>query len=272
MVRKHERLMTFIGAAILFATFLTKDWKQEQTKDLVAEIDKAREIYVLRTDLQSVHHQVTLLDDTVQQGVKHATDSGSVASEIDWELTYDQMSIVHFETTSNNLREFAKKLNLRSYMKELSDLQQSNVTRHKQLDSLQAEWYIQRIDDSLKDLNSETLDASMNSFLRSLSEAGINVHDIKRRMKKEQQQSEQLKQDSLSVVLDRIHSLRYSFEGIDDKYDGLTLRMLQEADEIKDRQSVQLSYYNRLAIVLYCLGLSLGLIGKLIGVNAGGGD
>jgi DNA-binding transcriptional MerR regulator len=112
----------------------------------------------------------------------------------------------------------------------------------------------------------------MNSFLRSLSEAGINVHDIKRRMKKEQQQSEQLKQDSLSVVLDRIHSLRYSFEGIDDKYDGLTLRMLQEADEIKDRQSVQLSYYNRLAIVLYCLGLSLGLIGKLIGVNAGGGD
>jgi hypothetical protein len=208
----------------------------------------------------------------VQQGVKHATDSGSVASEIDWELTYDQMSIVHFETTSNNLREFAKKLNLRSYMKELSDLQQSNVTRHKQLDSLQAEWYIQRIDDSLKDLNSETLDASMNSFLRSLSEAGINVHDIKRRMKKEQQQSEQLKQDSLSVVLDRIHSLRYSFEGIDDKYDGLTLRMLQEADEIKDRQSVQLSYYNRLAIVLYCLGLSLGLIGKLIGVNAGGGD
>jgi hypothetical protein len=53
-LRRHQGILTFIGAVIVFGTFVTKDALRDHLKDLVDSIERSEGIYVVRSDIHGL--------------------------------------------------------------------------------------------------------------------------------------------------------------------------------------------------------------------------
>jgi hypothetical protein len=79
---KHRRVMTFVGALIVFVTFVVKDGVRERLKDLAASINSAESVFAIRNDtattamwLQRIQEQVDWVSEKVTlKGTKYSGD------------------------------------------------------------------------------------------------------------------------------------------------------------------------------------------------------
>lgn len=54
LFRQHSRVITFLGAVIVFATFVVKDGFRENLKNLTDSIDSAESVFLIRSDLEDI--------------------------------------------------------------------------------------------------------------------------------------------------------------------------------------------------------------------------
>lgn len=107
--RSHNRLLTFVGALIVFFTFVIKEGLREHLKDLVDSIDSAQTFYTVRSDSQNLsaklsdlqQHLADLEDEVSSRNNKSGDGSqddpairtGAVKSALDaLEVSLDNMS------------------------------------------------------------------------------------------------------------------------------------------------------------------------------------
>ena len=82
LLTQHRRLVTFIGALIVFVTFVVKDGLREQLKDLVSSIDSAESVFAIRNDanttamwLQRLQEQVDWIAEKIKlKGTSYSGD------------------------------------------------------------------------------------------------------------------------------------------------------------------------------------------------------
>jgi hypothetical protein len=63
--RRHNRLLTFTGALIVFVTFLVKEGKRESLKDLGDSVDAAESVFVIQSDSLSYPLLLTSMEDKI---------------------------------------------------------------------------------------------------------------------------------------------------------------------------------------------------------------
>jgi hypothetical protein len=64
-LHKHNRLLTFTGALIVFVTFLVKEGKRESLRDLGDSVDAAESVFVIRHDSLSTPVQLASVEDKI---------------------------------------------------------------------------------------------------------------------------------------------------------------------------------------------------------------
>jgi hypothetical protein len=65
--RRHNRLLTFAGALIVFVTFLVKEGKRESLKDLADSVDAAESVFVIRSDNFTTPVQLARVEDKIDK-------------------------------------------------------------------------------------------------------------------------------------------------------------------------------------------------------------
>ena len=69
--RRHDRLISFIGASVVLITFIVKDEIRQDLKDLVDSIDQAENVFMIRSDSRDLGEQVEHLQhDLRDKGTK----------------------------------------------------------------------------------------------------------------------------------------------------------------------------------------------------------
>src|SRR5882672_6760922 len=65
--RRHNRLLTFAGALIVFVTFLVKEGKRESLKDLADSVDAAESVFVIRSDSFTTPVQLARMEEKIDE-------------------------------------------------------------------------------------------------------------------------------------------------------------------------------------------------------------
>src|ERR1700752_71865 len=63
---RYDRLLAFAGALIVFLTFVVKEGKRDELKDLTAAIDSAESIFVIRTQMGASNEKLRLLIQSIK--------------------------------------------------------------------------------------------------------------------------------------------------------------------------------------------------------------
>jgi DNA-binding transcriptional MerR regulator len=86
-VVRHHRTLTFIGALVVFVTFVVKDGLREQLKDLVSSISTAESVFAIRNDtstttmwLQRLQEQVDWVAEKIK--LKGTSFSGDMVEKL----------------------------------------------------------------------------------------------------------------------------------------------------------------------------------------------
>lgn len=61
-LREHSRIVTFLGALIVFATFITKDVWRERIKDSSDSLQSDSSFYLLRFDHENQQNQLSRIE------------------------------------------------------------------------------------------------------------------------------------------------------------------------------------------------------------------
>lgn len=67
-IRRHNRSLTFVGALIVFATFVVKEGFRDHLKGLVKQIDNATSVFVIRQDTERTGLVLKAIEDEIANG------------------------------------------------------------------------------------------------------------------------------------------------------------------------------------------------------------
>jgi hypothetical protein len=95
LIRKHSRLLIFLGALIVFITFIIREGLREHLKDLVDSIDSAQGVFVVEQENQQLSQalaELYRLDSATYTNVlTHSPNPGQItlqSVELHWQATY----------------------------------------------------------------------------------------------------------------------------------------------------------------------------------------
>lgn len=226
-LRKHHRLLTFVGALIVFGTFVVKDALREQLKDLVDSIDSAQSTYVVRMDISRIELYVKSLNRYVRygsssQGETKIAQTESLKRDID-----DLVGMTQYLAAQvGNINRLAQKLGSAN-KKEVTNSIESINKQH------------------------EDLRASVTDYVRL---------------------AENNDQSRLSEMSSKIDASWHTAETLVTSTPQFAFNLLTSAREVSKRQEERYRFYTWASYFLYALGWSLGLIGRLVGVETGAGE
>jgi hypothetical protein len=234
---RHEKIITLLGALILFFTFIVKDNKREAHKELVARIADAQTVYGSRNEMVSVMQTLQALSIRVADIVQQTKTSGS----------------------SNAEQETA------SFLPALADLQQEKEICSVRLDMLGelasklpgGEAFKKRINDANALI--EKLDTQLEASEDNIKEL-VNNSPSPERLKSA---VGGLRYD-LENEISQTHHLMFIAA-------KLRLDLFQIADTTKQKSEHRLKWYSGFSIALYIIGWALALVAKLFGAKSIGG-
>jgi hypothetical protein len=126
---KHRRLVTFIGALIVFVTFVIKDGLREQLKDLVSSIDSAESVFAIRNDtattamwLQRLQEQVDWIAEKIK--LKGTSYSGDMVERMHSSLEIINEVHESLDVSLGNISQLLEKV----------PGQQQNEKKHKEIE------------------------------------------------------------------------------------------------------------------------------------------
>ena len=236
-LRKHQRLVSFIGASIVLATFILREVVRDHLKDLADSLDQARSVFAIQGQLDSTNQRLRWL-------LNHQ----------DFEVTLKQIRRISksgptFEDTKDGIDSL-----LEQDISVVADLQATQQNLNRLLEKLPSSVYptdLQGNDDELKRLKDE-----------------------RDELEKKMQTCTSEKNPTQSCSLDFVNEMDKQSDALDVKlfWMGLKLRKasgntLEEAEKELQRREAWYSYANFASVFLFIVGWSLGLVGSLYQVK-----
>jgi hypothetical protein len=245
-IRKHSHLLSFIGASIVFLTFIVKEGLGERWRHTLETIDTAEYFYSIRDDTAELSHNTDLIlaevlriesktqgkEDLFPVLMHQVTSLGVDLGSIDGRLTAINVLVNSLHANDRN-RQTASQLKFyrEEYLKQF-----------------------QTINDLMSDLDLPKADAEVKS-------------EAEAKAKSKTQYSQ------LDILELRIYSLRDSLKELRGKVDALQKEVLADAEATRDRNKDYSTLATLLSWSLFTIGWGLGLLGKVYGVpEATGGD
>ena len=65
-LRRHSRILTVLGALIVFVTFVVKEGLRDRGKDLLASVESAQTTFVMRSDVEDLRLQLRSLQRSIR--------------------------------------------------------------------------------------------------------------------------------------------------------------------------------------------------------------
>ncbi len=132
VLQRHHHLVTFVGAVIVFLTFVARDGIREQLKDFVASLDTAENMFVLREGNQFTESRIAELTRNFkvffEESHKSKSDDEWFEEKLDNELQLVQVDLVELANRINNVERILGKApnhqdeqDLRPLKEELND-------------------------------------------------------------------------------------------------------------------------------------------------------
>lgn len=233
--KKHKKLLPIIGAGIVLATFVVKEALREDLKDFVDAIDSAAGVFVIRGDFNSTAFQLRVIEqkiDRVEQVTTSTTKDPFTLLVVNQQMMIFRELHEGAESSLDNAFRLSQKFpNGRkiTYQSEISKLR-----------------------------------ADLEEARKAFREEGVVVARA----------SSRIGPDLVPIGEDRI-SIANATTGLFNQTNSLltsvqalSTKILREADEIEERKQKRYDFLTKGSYLLFGIGWLLGLIGKLLGVDA----
>ncbi len=226
-VRRHKRALAFLGAFIVFMTFVIKDALRDQLKDAMGSMNEAKAFNGVLADTRRIRHQLARIEppQEINAPVKISDKTDPLIAE-----TIRRVDAAKRECV-RQLQNYDAVVGLAEALHGQSEADDTLEQIHKAASAL----------DELVGLELE---------LRTGKPPLSRVQEIR------------------SKISDLISKATLGEAWIEDRTGGLMwlMALRKQGLERKYGQITWTSYW------LYALGWSLGLAGRLVGVEVGGGD
>jgi hypothetical protein len=125
LLSKHQLLPAFIGAAVVFGTFIVKETLREHLKDFAESLDRSETLFTLRRDHSFLQSELSLVHQSLRES-KYTRIGASKLEEYNQKRgeLFGVMSV--FSETLDNCLELVQQLPAKrgeSYIKELDRIQ-----------------------------------------------------------------------------------------------------------------------------------------------------
>ena len=247
---KHQStLLTFLGAAIVLATFVVKDAIRENVKDLLQSIDAAQSIFVLRNDtatvidlLRAVEKNMALRQETTVAG------KGQLTTE---RLSYDLLDNV---VVLNGRLESTIEASLGNISELIAKLPEDRLqTRHEK--NGEVFWTDDR--DKLSELNKELL---------SIVQSSIDIAaEWNEKLPLQGNQKEWTTR--LVQLSEKVSELERRAGNLMTDTNQFQVEIVRKAQNVAREKERDYGRYTLWSYALFVIGWLLGLVGKLKGVE-----
>jgi len=231
-VSRHSKLLIFVGALIVFVTYLVKEGLRERLKDLVDSVDKAQSAFVAERENQQLSQR---LAEIYRVGIISYDNMHTPAPPPGQPYPITISTIMsHYQGAYDTEQRLENEWNA---VDRLLEKMPKDQNREKQLNVLQTQLKaVQKADEDFRNTQSP----------RSPSE---------------------LKENLNAAV-----SLEHQAWDTETAIQNFALSILKDSAEIKKRDETYFKIATWSSYLLYCLGWGLGLVGKLFGLDGLGGD
>jgi hypothetical protein len=235
-LRKHSRLLTLLGALIVFTTFVVKEGMREHLKSVVDSLELADGIFALRED-NAINHsaiiEVRQIAGSISSRLREKPRSQEImgAFVLADERTYlvtDRLTRI--EESIRNIRQLV------GVLPRDPDLSGKLSSHEETLKKLSGE------DDSLK--------WPMNNFL--MASLSSNVEEQRKAT------------DAMGV---RIYDLKSQTENLEKAVAALASHALNVSETFRDSTERSYKRYSIASYILYAIGWAFGLVGRLSGLE-----
>jgi hypothetical protein len=244
----HDKVITIIAAFFIFCTFLARDKKKEEYKDLVSEIHSARTTF----DIRNEHSYPT-----------------SLLMEIN-----EQVHIIRANGATRSARvPIAAKFRLRSEIQhELEDAGETYFMAMMQFDQLA------RLDEHLTS-DSETksqLDSHHDACIDALEKKEDVNKDFEALVAHEDEQKPLSEDDAAALTFAAVNEKALDLQQQSAKemefYASIFPHVVDELEREEKTGNKRLNIYSWLSFWVFAAGWALTLSAKLTGIKFGGGE
>jgi hypothetical protein len=236
--QRHNRLVTFVGALIVFVTFVFKEGFREQLKELGDSIEGADSMFIVRSDVRALSDEL--------DRVSH------VLVDFETEVTSHAPNFKNEKATGAVVVRFARIDSAVASSTSLLNSTSSLLERLRDKDKLMDE--VGSLQENLKQMKESIGDAKLKLAI----DADLPERAPKNKM-------------LFNEFSERLDDIAYGFfrqnVELTDKINGLSGRVFRNAKELEESNK---RWYKRCTSASYCLyslGWGLGLLGRLYGAE-----
>jgi hypothetical protein len=231
---RHDSVVIFIGAFIVFATFIFREEVREELKDLVGSIDSAQTVFATRRDVSAIGEQLNTVG-TIASDIASTVLGGRT------EIDRQQNSVLALRFRVFATRDYAGTLaasvdNI-SHLLEKLDPKTAQNTRLTQLRAKTTNLR-NRCEEEMNHLEPWAIDAKHPKTALEMS---------------------RLNQELMPLIIDSVD--------VSQDIQKLAEDVLKRAEEAKKKQERRYRIVNWLSVGFFTAGWGLGLIAKLCGVD-----
>jgi hypothetical protein len=240
--RRHNRLLTYLGAFIVFATFVVREGIREHLKELTDSIDVAQNVFVVRVDNIETNYALGGLRRQMA-AIKDAPSAGKAREDL-----FDAAAR-ELEVSKNRFREVASYLDCISRLIARLPSQTTPVT-------LKNTWLLKTM--------SGTPNGLLQAFRVQLKQSWESENKVRQLMKLDHSGDQDASSAAGKLAGDSV--LLY----LDSQTFGWLI--LGEAMKARERSEHFYDISKKVSYLLYVLGWGLGLFGRLYrvpGLSAG---
>jgi hypothetical protein len=227
-VKRHRRWFTFVGALLVFMTFIVKDGFGEYLKALIESIDSAEGIFAVEKE----NANLTRKADNLYRSEQMNNDI-----------------LIHPGRTN----EEAMKVTDTAIFLHLSDAIYTEFRLNDEIGAVNR--MLQRVPHTKSD---EDKAKALQTHLNSIHDEIASADKVSRN-------------NGLDAAFNAAYAVEHNAWGLEDETLKFADTTIQNAIAVRERDTL---YFQRLKIssyVLYVIGWSLGLMGRLYGVETGAG-
>jgi hypothetical protein len=235
-ITRHSRLLQFLGALIVFTTFIVKEGLRDQLKDLISATDTAQNTFTLRNDIAASRADLTQFSSLMLPWMARNEASSQTAGAAGRRpMTADEA------TDSTTLLEMRSEMDqyeatFNNAAALLDGLPETVPEKQADRDGLK------ELEEKLKQLRAEAIDFDFAVLANKPYD-----HD-------------------------RLHGLSVDIQLFSLEVHSLERAVRQTARDAREKMERKYKHYNYGSYALYALGWGLGLLGRLLGVGGVGGE
>ena len=109
LLKKHERLLSAVGAGLVLLTFVVREAIREDLRDLISSIDSAQSTYLVRADSVDIVSRLVALDARIAQMASAKIALGPI-SDLRRQEDADDWAYIRLNSTLNNLSDLVDRL------------------------------------------------------------------------------------------------------------------------------------------------------------------